>query len=81
MKGSALPSDVGKGGVSWVQFPPLPSQGRDCNAEGVHMSSEEQRHVEAQIRRLRADAERHRAISEELEAQADRMEADLRDAG
>ncbi len=39
--------------------------------------SEERRHINAQIKRLRADAERHRAIAEELEAQADRMKEDL----
>lgn len=41
------------------------------------MLSEERRHIEAQIQRLLADAKRHSAISKELEAQADRMHADL----
>lgn len=42
------------------------------------MSIEEQRHIEAQIRRLIADAERHDAIANELRMQSYRMKADLK---
>lgn len=42
------------------------------------MSPEEKRHIQAQIDRLRADADRHDAIAKELRAQAERMSvADL----
>jgi hypothetical protein len=41
------------------------------------MRDEERRHIQAQINRLRADADRHMAIADELAAQANRMLADL----
>jgi hypothetical protein len=41
------------------------------------MRDEKKRHIQTQIKRLRADADRHMALADELEAQADRMAADL----
>lgn len=41
------------------------------------MTDEHKRHVNAQIDRLKADAERHRTIAIELDAQADLMKSNM----
>lgn len=67
---------VGGRGLRYPYRASLPRCGLN-NKEVMAMRDEEKRHIQAQIKRLRADAERHMALADELEAQADRMAADL----
>jgi hypothetical protein len=45
--------------------------------EVMAVRDEERRHIQAQIKRLRADADRHKAIADELATQAECLVVDL----
>ncbi len=51
--------------------------GRYGELQNEDMSASEKQHIWAQIKCLRTDAERHRAIAEKLDVEAERMEIEL----